>query len=324
MVGGGCECTYAPIFVNSSQILLPDKWPFTTCDSANCPAMPPRRATEKKPVSLEDVLSCINSSTTLTPEVKTIFKIMADFMKTVVRERDSKVNDLEVRLEHEKSENESKRLAMETELQRVKSLNKDLSSQITKMADAHDELEAYGRRESLIFSGDKIKPYEPNENCVTLAKDIINNVLKLPVDPIISTAHRMGKPPAPNSTALDKRSIIVKFVRRDDKFAVMKAARNKSTRVRGLYANESLTPTRSKILYVLRQAKNMSGGLITGTSTINGRIFAHHKPAPNAPDSSPSHKTELNTKEKLIAFCENFIKKPLETFLDAQGRKIFN
>ena len=130
----------------------------------------------------------------------------------------------------------------------------------------------------------------------------------------------MGKPPAPTSTSPDKRSIIVKFCRRDDKFAIMRKARDKSTRVQGLFVNESLTPTRSKILYVLRKAKSASDGLITGTSTMNGRVFVHHKPAANAPDTSRSLKTEINTKEKLMDFCANFVKDPLESFLDAQTR----
>ena len=86
----------------------------------------------------------------------------------------------------------------------------------------------------------------------------------------------------------------------------------------GLYVNESLTPTRSKILYVLRQAKNLSDSPITGTSTLNGRIFAHHKPSSSAPENARSQKTELNTMEKLKEFCDNFIKRPLERFLDNQ------
>ena len=141
---------------------------------------------------------------------------------------------------------------------------------------------------------------------------------------MISTAHRMGKPPAPDSSSLDKRPIIVKFVRRDDKFLIMKRARNQSTRVEGLFVNESLTPTRSKILYVLRQAKRMTGSLITGTSTMNGKVFVHHRPAANAPETTPSLRTEINTRDKLHDFCENFIKKSLETFLDEQGRVILH
>ena len=120
----------------------------------------------------------------------------------------------------------------------------------------------------------------------------------------------------------DKRAIIVKFCRRDDKFAVMKTATNKSTRIPGLFANESLTPTRAKIHNVLRQCKKMSS-LVTGAFTLNGRVFVLHKPSPTAPEDAQSIKSEINSKEKLTEFCDNFVKKSLESFLDAEGRKIF-
>ena len=133
----------------------------------------------------------------------------------------------------------------------------------------------------------------------------------------------MGKPPAPDSNAPDKRSIIVKFIRRDDKFLVIKTARDIKTRVPGLFVNESLTPIRAKIFKVLRQCKKMNGSPITGTSTHNGRVFVHHKPSLNAPEGSRSLKTELNTKSMLAEFCTNFLKKSLDKVLDDEGRKIF-
>ena len=237
--------------------------------------------------------------------------------------RDSKVTELENQLETEKNENNAKLSAVEAELTQYKADNKDLASQLKKITHSHDELEAYGRRESLVFSGDQIKTYEPNENCVQLAKSLIQNTLKMNLDPMISTAHRMGKPPARDSNRPDKRAIIVKFIRRDDKFQILKTARDKSTRIQGLFVNESLTPTRSKILNVLRKCKSLENGLVKGTSTLNGRVFAIHKPAANASSDAAPLRTEINTKEKLMDFCSNFLKKDLETFLDAEGRKIF-
>ena len=80
---------------------------------------------------------------------------------------------------------------------------------------------------------------------------------------------------------------------------------------------------RSKIYYVLRQCKKMKNGLVKGLTTHNGKIFVFTKPSPNAPDNAPSLKQEINTEAKLAEFCDNFIKKPLEMFLDSEGRKIF-
>ena len=278
--------------------------------------MPRPKASDKKPSCFEEVLKTINESESLTSETKCIFKVLIDFMKTLVNDRDNKVNDLENKLEQEKLENETKISNLETELDQFKKANKDLETQICKMKDSHDELEANGRRESLIFSGNKIKPYEINENCVLIAKNLIKNDLKMQIDPLISTAHRMGRPPAPDSSAPDKRPIIVKFCRRDDAFLVMKTASNKNTRVSGLFCNESLTRTRSKILYALRQAKKMKNSPITGTSTLNGRVFAHHKASTTGPAGGQIQKTEINTMDRLTDFCTNFIKKPLETFLN--------
>ena len=213
---------------------------------------------------------------------------------------------------------------MQAELQSYKTANNELSSQLTKITNAHDDLEAYGRRESLVFSGNKIKAYQPDENCVTIAKNMIRNELKVNIDPIISTAHRMGKPPALDSNMPDKRAIIVKFVRRDDKYQILKTARNKSTRVNGLFVNESLTPTRAKILNVLRKCKNLSNGMIKGTSTLNGRVFAIHKASAGAPDDAAVLRTEINTRERLLDFCGNFLKEPLESYVDGEGRNIFS
>ena len=187
------------------------------------------RSSSKKAPSLDEIGKKIKDSSSLSSEAKSIFQVLLDFMKTMINARDSKVSELENLLEAEKNDNNAKLSAMESELTQYKSENKNLASQLTKMTHSHDELEAYGRRESLIFSGDKIKPFESNKNCVHIAKSMIQNTLKMNLDPLISTAHRMGKPPAPDSNRPDKRAIIVKFIRRDDKFNILKTARAEST-----------------------------------------------------------------------------------------------
>ena len=238
-------------------------------------------------------------------------------------ERDNRVLDLENKFQTEINDKNTKINDLQKEIQCCRSINSDLSSQLKKINHAHDELDAYGRRECLVFSGDKIKVHQPDENIVDIAKNIINNDLKCAIDPLISTAHRMGKPPASGSNLPDKRPIIVKFVKRDDKFLILRKATNKTTRVPGLFVNESLTPLRSKILNVLRQCKKFKNGLVKGTTTINGRVFAVHKASATSPDDAPMMKTEINTKEMLHHFCGNFLKQPLESFLDAESRKFF-
>ena len=280
----------------------------------------------KKKLTFEDVENKIDHSC-LTSESKSIFKLFSELFKTVIYERDTKITSLEQKVEENRNKMEFRLAAVEEELGKVKtdlsaalSSNSKLRSQLQVSQNAHDELEAYGRRESLVFSGNVVKASRPNEDCCLIARDIIKDVLKIQKDPIISTAHRIGKPPA-NSSSPDKRGIIVKFVQRDDKFLIMKAA--KQRKAPGLYINESLTATRAKIHNVLRQCRKMKDGLVTGTSTLNGRVFAYTKPAPNAPSGTPSIRTEINTEEQLRNFCINFIKKPLDSFLDSQGKKFF-
>ena len=281
------------------------------------------RSSLKNPSSFDAIEEKIKSSKNLSNESKSLLNFLIEAMKMMLNERDNKVCELEGKLEAEILDKESKINALNDEIQNYKSVNNDLASKLTKMTNAHDDLEAYGRRESLVFSGEKIKVYQPDENCVDIARNIINNELKMTIDPLISTAHRMGRPPAPGSALPDKRSIIVKFIKRDDKFQVLKKATNKSTRVSGLYVNESLTPTRAKILNVLRKCKNMPNSLVKGTSTLNGRVFAVHKASATSPDDAAVMRTEINTKEKLEDFVQNFLKESLESFLDAEGRRIF-
>ena len=134
------------------------------------------RKSDKKINSFEDFSKRIDS-TGLNTETKGIFKLMLDFIKVVINERDIKAAELVNKLEAEREDNLAKLTAMESELQQYKMSNNELSVKLSNMADAHDELEAYGRRESLVFSGDKIKPYQANKSCVDIARNLIKDVL---------------------------------------------------------------------------------------------------------------------------------------------------
>ena len=189
-----------------------------------------------------------------------------------------------------------------------------LTNNVLKMKASIDEADAYQRRETVILSGTELPAAQPNENCANIVRTIIRDKLRLSIDPAISTAHRLGKPPNTTNTP-DKRNIIVKFCQRDVKHTVYSAARQ--MKLRGLYVNESLTPTRSTILYALRQIKRAHPQLVTGCSTYDGKVFAYTKPSPNAPPEARNIRIEINTNERLAAFCTDFIRQPLETFLNA-------
>ena len=292
---------------------------------------PPRNtlnSSSSSALTYDEIIHKINQSTTLSTESKQIFKMMTDLFKSGICLRASKVAELEQRVELGKAKSDAK---IETlngkiselneQLDSAKSSNIELRKQLSKAQNCHDELEPYGRRESLIFSGEKVPQFQPNENCVRIAHDLLRGTLEISDDPPISTAHRIGKPPAPDTNASDRRSIIVKFCKRDDKFLVQKAAKEK--KIKGLFVNESLTPTRNKILNVLRACKKMKNKLVTGTYTHNGRVFAFVKQSKTAPDEAQKARVEINTREALEDCCSRYIEKSLETFVYESGQKMF-
>ena len=259
-------------------------------------------------------------SSELSSESKQIFKMLVEVFKSVTRERDNRVTEIDqefklnlIKLEESAKDKQQQIDQLKSDLADAKLEFSKLRSETTSLKNSQDEHDSYVRRETLIFSGNKVKPFQSNENCGSIARELIRNELQLDMDPLISTAHRVGKPPAHGSP--DTRAIVVRFCVRDDKFKIIKTARER--KVRGLYVNESLSPSRNKILFVLRKIKKLENSPVTGTSTHNGRVFVYTKPSATAPDSSRSIRTEINCKEKLSEFCTNFIKKPLENFLDS-------
>ena len=60
-------------------------------------------------------------------------------------------------------------------------------------------------------------------------------------------------------------------------------------------ANESLTPPRSTIMYVLRKMKREANSRMRGCSTMDGSVYVHVKQSENAPDSVPPTKLKVNT-----------------------------
>ena len=203
--------------------------------------------------------------------------------------------------------------SMKTELAEAKLNSKNLSDNVSKLSAKLDSLDAYQRRDCVIFSGSKVPPVFGNENCPNIIRELIRSELKLQIDPPISTAHRLGKPPPPSSTEPDNRSIIVRFCQKDIKNKVYDTARK--LKIRELYVNESLTITRRKIMAVLRQIVKTHKNFVRSCSTFNGNCYVYTLPAPNAPETSRAIKTEINTMEALEDFCANFVKKPIEDFL---------
>ena len=123
----------------------------------------------------------------------------------------------------------------------------------------------------------------------------------------ISTAHRGGRKPTNQIT--DRRSIIAKLCRRDIKKDLMIACRTLKS---NMYINESLTPTRTSIMYVLRQAKKKKNRLV-GCSSIGGRIFAWLTSEEG--EGRRDVRLPINTHLQLQSFCTDILEEPLSNYL---------
>ena len=173
-------------------------------------------------------------------------------------------------------------LAEKTEkIQVLESQVKTLLNRVEKLEDAIDEGDAYERRDTLIISGEG-SVVSQDETPVDVICSLVKEKLKLNLHQSdISTAHRMGRKSV--SQAADKRKLVVKLCRRDVKRDILNAAKNLKPNI---YVNESLTPLRSTILFVLRKMRRAHPNVIKGSNSMDGRVFAWISSDPGRPDSS--------------------------------------
>ena len=193
-----------------------------------------------------------------------------------------------------------------------------LRNKVSNLENTLDEEDAYIRRETLIFSGTALPIATGGEICSNIVHQLVRDKLQIQLrEGDISVAHRLGK--KPSTQGPDTRSIIVKLCRSDTKREILMAKRNHSDRSFTLFINESLTPRRRTILFALRQMKRAHPTLVTGCSSMDGRVYAYTKPdLVTDPNSRPRNIRHLvNTHEKLVEFCRHFVKKPLDSFLDS-------
>ena len=130
----------------------------------------------------------------------------------------------------------------------------------------------------------------------------------------VSVAHRIGR--KPNGT-VDRRSIIIKLCRRDLVRDIYSACKELKP---SFYVNDSLTPTRSKIAFTIRQLKNKFPDKIKGCRSYNGEprasIVNEGENVRRTRNSTMSTRPEtsqivITTKEEL----DNFVRDHLKTSL---------
>lgn len=186
-----------------------------------------------------------------------------------------------------------------------------LKDRVSKLEERVEEAEAYERRDSLVISGPNVPPGVPGENCVALACDLFKAALKINMQTTdISTAHRVGK--RPGNQEVDKRNIIVKLCRRDVKGDILNACRQLKPK---FYVNESLTPIRNSIMYVLRHAKKKPGSKVVGCTSIGGRVFAWVKSVDGSQHGSRNRRVPINTRNELETFCSEVLNEPVTNYI---------
>ena len=115
----------------------------------------------------------------------------------------------------------------------------------------------------------------------------------------------------PKTQRPDTRPIIAKFCQRSTKNDILDASRK--MKVPQLFINESLTPIRQTVAYVLRKAKKEFPNKVSGTSTRDGRVFVWLNP-PSA-EARPI-KRAINTRHELEDFCQRTLQKNLTHFIN--------
>ena len=203
------------------------------------------------------------------------------------------------------SDFETKLATRDSEIDILKAELVNLKKKFLSLDDKQEDADAYERRDTLIISGSGVPVATDSEDSAKVVSDLVKDKVGYFLRPAeISAAHRLGKKPV--NQAPDKRNLIVKLCRRDVKRDLMIAC--KTTKPPNLFVNESLTRTRSTVLFGLRQARKKHPNIIDGCGSSDGKVFVWIKPPkPDAP-LAKNTKIMVNTKERFVNLCEKTLK----------------
>ena len=167
-----------------------------------------------------------------------------------------------------------------------------LTKRIEALEDKNDALENYTRRESLVISADS-SIIRPNQNSIQTVCDLVSSELNVPLNTSdISVAHPLPDT-KPKNGSQPKKRIIFKLVRRDLKPVIFKACAEKKP---PFSINESISPTRSTIMYVLRKAREDFPRAFGRCRSEDGSIKLW---LPKTDDPESMEKITCNTRSKL-------------------------
>ena len=226
-------------------------------------------------------------------ETKEILSILVTYFDGIVNDRDTRVVELEDRVTQ-------------------------LENQVNKLEESIDESNQYGRCESLIISGGLVPMEVSGEDCRTAVIDLFRDNLRLNMQPNdISTAHRIGR--INSSGNSQKRNIIIKLCRRDLAAEIFNACRQLKP---NFFVNDSLTPTRSKICFMLRQLKKKFPSKIKAVRSIRGEPMVsvpkegeritRQSSANSSSTRSDTRAVTITTRLQLETFVREHLKKTLQ------------
>ena len=136
----------------------------------------------------------------------------------------------------------------------------DLGADVCELRHQNDALEQHGRRNSLRISGIS---EEWEENTTEAMVNIANEVMKVdpPLNPSdIDIGHRHPKPRS--AKPAEPRPVIVRFVKRTDRFRVISSRTNlkecNEDKEHKIYINEDLTAFRAKLFMTIRRLQKRS------------------------------------------------------------------
>ena len=220
---------------------------------------------------------------------------------------EQKVENLEIQYKQTISTLEGKLLKAESKLDQLEQLQ---SKEVESLKTSIDLNGQYERRDTLIISGPDLPVASDNENSKLIIQDTLRRNLNLNLNPAdISTAHRIGRKPAGGP---DKRNIIFKLCRRDLARDIVDACKHKKPK---FFINCSLTPTRNKIFYALRQLKRKFPSMVRGcNSNLNGDVtvfLASESSNPHGSSSSSARRGDrrmiINTRQELEKFAADYL-----------------
>lgn len=222
-------------------------WRCTKCSKSRRQSMRMDSAADEGQLTLKDIMDSIN-------EIKSN-------QRSMEKDFNTSYESLQEQLKENTDTLKAANLKNEEYFKLINDLmeeNNKLKRRVQELESKSDDMEQYSRINSLEIHG---IPQTPNENVLTVVKEV-GKALDLEItDAMVDVCHRLGR----SSNASSSSGIVVKFVRRMDKEEMLRKRRVKrtlSTRHMGMntdlpvYINESLTKKRRQLFNAARKVKN--------------------------------------------------------------------